>query len=130
MSIETAPAAIRRRPSPRPTLFVFEIAGKIARSDIETMARQVDAGFEAYDTIDILLIMTDFEGAEAGAVIDPEALGAEVRSIRHVGKYGVVGAPGWVRAMIGFADLFSPVDAKTFDLKDEAAAWAWIDAVG
>jgi len=121
-------SAITRRASPRPTLLAFEIAGKIAKADIEAMARQIDAAFDAYDRIDILLIMSDFEGLDAGAVFDREALGAQARSVRHVHKYGVVGAPSWARAMIEFSDFLSPVDAKTFDLAEEAEAWAWIDA--
>jgi hypothetical protein len=120
--------AIRRRASPRPTLLAFEISGKIAKADIEDMARQIDAAFDLYDRIDILLIMSDFEGMEAGAVFDREALSAQVRSVRHVRKYGVVGAPAWARAMIEFSDFLSPVDAKTFDLEQEAQAWAWIEA--
>jgi hypothetical protein len=108
-------------------LLVFEIAGKISKLDIEDMARQIDAGFDAYDKIDILLIMSDFEGAKAGAVFDGEALGAQVRSVRHVRKYAVVGAPGWARAMIEFSDHLSPVEAKTFDLNEEADAWSWVE---
>lgn len=121
-------AAIQRRPSPRPTLLVFEIAAKIAKPDIEFMAREVDEAFDALNKIDILLILSDFEGMDAGAVFDREALGAQMRSVGHVRKYGVVGAPAWARAMIEVSDFLSPVDAKTFDLAEEAAAWAWIDA--
>jgi hypothetical protein len=56
-----------------------------------------------------------------------KALGVQARSIRHVRKYGVVGAPGWARAMIELSDHLSPVDAKTFDLAEEAQAWSWIE---
>jgi hypothetical protein len=121
-------AAIQRRPSPRPTLLVFEIADKIAKADIEAMAQAIDAAFDAHDKIDLLLIMSDFEGMDLDAAFDREALGAQLRSVRHVRKYGVVGAPGWARAMIEVSDVLSPVDAKTFDLAQEAEAWAWIEA--
>jgi hypothetical protein len=107
---------------------VFDVDGKIAKPDIEKMAREVDAAFDAYERIDILLIMADFEGLDADAVFDREALRSQVRSIRHVRKYGVVGAPVWARAMIEFADFVSPVEAKTFDMAEETKAWAWIEA--
>jgi hypothetical protein len=126
---DNSPAlAIRRRPSPRPDLLVFEISGKIAKADIEDMARQTETAFDVYDKVDMLLIMTDFEGMDAGAVFDKEALSAQARSVPHVRKYGVVGAPGWARAMIEVSDFLSPVDAKTFDLEEEALAWSWIEA--
>jgi hypothetical protein len=121
-------SAITRRAHPRPTLLAFEIAGKISKADIESMASQIDDAFDVYDRIDILLIMSDFEGLEAGAVFDREALGAQIRSIRHVRKYGVVGAPAWARAVIEFSDFLSPVDAKTFDLARENEAISWIEA--
>jgi hypothetical protein len=127
MSQSALTAAIRRRSSPRPTLLVFEISAKIAKADVEAMAEDVEAAFDAYDKIDMLLIMTDFEGMDAEAAFDREALGAQARSIRHVRKYGVVGAPAWARAMIEVSDFLSPVDAKTFDLDQEAEAWAWIE---
>ncbi len=50
------------------------------------------------------------------------APGAQLRSVRHVRKYAVVGAPAWARGMIEFSDFLSPVEAKTFDLADEADA--------
>jgi molybdopterin/thiamine biosynthesis adenylyltransferase len=111
MSDSTLTSAIKRRASPRPTLLVFEISAKIAKADIEAMAKQIDAAFDAHDKVDIR-----------------EALGAQARSIRHVRKYAVVGAPAWARAMIEVSDFLSPVDAKTFDLAEEAEAWAWIEA--
>ena len=120
-------SAIHRRQTPRDTLLAFDITGKIAKPDIEAMARQIEGAFDTYDRIDILLIMKDFEGMDAGAVFDGESLGAQLRSIRHVRKYGVVGAPGWARAMIEFGDKLTPVEAKTFDLAEEAQAWAWVE---
>jgi hypothetical protein len=119
--------AIQRRPSPRDTLLVFEISGKITKADIEGMASQVEAAFDALETIDLLLIMTDFEGLEAGAVFDGASFEVQARSVRHVRKYGVVGAPALARAMIeAFGHVF-PVNARTFDLGEETQAWAWIE---
>jgi hypothetical protein len=52
----------------------------------------------------------------------------QARSIRHVRKYGVVGAPAFARAMIEAFGHVSPVNARTFDLSEQAAAWAWIES--
>ena len=120
--------AVRRLANVRPTLLAFEIAGKISKSDIEHMARQVEESFDAFERIDMLLIMSDFEGMEADAVFDPKSLRAQFRSIRHVRKYGVVGAPAFARVLIELSDFISPVETKTFDLPEQAEAWAWIKA--
>jgi hypothetical protein len=106
---------------------VFDIAGKITKADIEDMAKVIDTAFDVHDQIDMLLILNGFEGMDAGAVFDPEALGAQLRAVRHVRKYGVVGAPAWARIMIQVSDALSPVAAKTFDLDQEAEAWVWIE---
>ncbi len=127
MTASSLPPAIQRRPSPRDTLLVFEISGKISKADIEGMASQVDAAFDTLETIDLLLIMTDFEGLDAGAVFDGPSLEVQARSIRHVRKYGVVGAPAFARSMIEAFGHVSPVNARTFDLSEEADAWAWIE---
>ena len=128
MTVATAPPAIQRRPSPRDTLLVFEITGKISKGDIEDMAHQVEAAFNSLETIDLLLIMSDFEGLEIGAIFDAPSMEAQARSIKHVRKYGVVGAPSFARAMIEAFGHVSPVEAKTFDLSEQAAAWAWIES--
>jgi hypothetical protein len=119
-------SAIRPRASPRPNLLVFDITAKIAKADVEKMAEAVDAAFDQFDKIDMLLILSDFEGMDIDAAFDREALAAQVRSIRHVRKYGVVGAPAWARAMIEISGVVSPVESKTFELEQEAEAWAWI----
>jgi hypothetical protein len=125
---DTPIPAIRRRPSSRPTLLVFEILAVITKAEIEDMARQVAQAFDQYGLIDMLLVMVQFDGMELGAVFDKESLETQARSIRHVRKYGVVGAPAWARVMIEISDHLSPVDSKTFSLADEPEAWAWIEA--
>ncbi len=122
------PPAILHQPSPRPDLLIFEVQARIGKPDIETMARTVETAIEAEGMVDILLIFTDYEGATLGAVFDVEATKVSLKSITHVRRYGVVGAPIFARAMIHLFDPISPVDAKTFDLEDLPDARAWIDA--
>lgn len=123
---ETDSDSIVARPSPRTDLLVFEIRAKISEPDISWMGGRIEKAFDTLDQVDLLLIMTDFEGADLGAALDGEAMRASARSIKHVRRYGVVGAPAWARALITVFNVVSPVDAKTFDLADEAAAWEWI----
>jgi hypothetical protein len=85
--------AIRERPSPRPTLLVFEVLRRIAKADMEEMAQRVGQAFDAYDKIDILLIMSNFEGVETGAVFDRDALAAQVRSISLSATTAWLGPP-------------------------------------
>jgi hypothetical protein len=109
-------------------LLVLEIRAKIIREDMGWTARQVDVAFDAQEKIDLLLVMTSLEGAEPGAVFDGEAAGAMVRSLKHVRRYRVVGAPGWVRGMIELFKWTTPVEEKTSAPEELAEAHRWIDA--
>lgn len=128
MKISPIPTAIVQLPSERPNLLMFEIRARITKEDMEWMAERVDGAFDTQEKIDLLLIMTNYDGAELGAVFDGEAAGVMMRSLKHVRRYGVVGAPGWARAMIELFKWTTPVEEKTFSLEELAEARRWIDA--
>ncbi|MEJ1161161.1 STAS/SEC14 domain-containing protein [Prosthecomicrobium sp. N25] len=113
--------------SPRADLLVFEIRARITKPDMEWMARLVEEAFDRHEAVDMLVVMRNYQGADWGAVLDAEFAKAQARATNHVRRYAVVGAPAWARAMIEVADVFSPVDAKTFALEEEAEAWAWVN---
>ena len=127
MNATIDPKAIVQLTSPRPSLLIFEIRVKIAKKDIEWMAARVDQAFDAHEKIDLLLVMNHYDGAELGAVFDGEAAAVMTRSLAHVRRYGVVGAPGWARAMIELFKWVTPVEEKTFSLDDLEAARQWIE---
>lgn len=118
--------SIITRPSPRPDLLAFEIRSKISKADIEWMASIAEGAMEAHDKIDMLIIMSNFEGSDLSATFDSYAFGVQARSLAHIRRYVVVGAPAAANAMINVSGLITPVETKTFDLKDELAAWAFL----
>lgn len=120
--------SIRQIESGKPDLYAFEVAGKIRKEDIESMARTVKAAFQRPGKIDMLIVMTNYEGIEIGAAFDFESLTAQAEAATKVRKYAVVGAPGWAGAMINLLSPLSPVEEKTFDLKEIASAWEWVRA--
>ena len=120
--------SITRRDSSRADLLIFEIRAKITKQDMEWMAAQADAAFDRLGEVDMLLVMSNYDGAELGAIFDGDALGVQARAARHVRRYAVVGAPAWAGAMINLFSPLTPVEEKTFALADEEAARAWVDA--
>lgn len=120
--------SIQSQPGGRPDLLIFEIVAKITEADIEWMAARVQTAFDAVGTIDMLIIMRQFEGAELGAIFDADAMKVQMRSLRHVRRYAVVGAPAWAKAMINLFSPLTPVEEKTFSLDEEAKARSWISA--
>lgn len=110
----------------RPDLFAFEVRGRIHQNDIESMARTLESAFDRLGTVDILIVMRQWDGLDASAAFDGEALKVQARAAAHVRKYGVVGAPAWASAMINLLSPLTPVEERTFALGEEDAAWSWI----
>ncbi|GJE36128.1 STAS/SEC14 domain-containing protein [Methylobacterium persicinum] len=122
--------SVIQRDAPRPDLLAFEIKDKITKPDIEWMSAVTDHAMQAHQKIDMLLIMSHYEGSEFGAKFDGYANSVKARSVAHIRKYVVVGAPAFAEAMIKLSGLIMPVDTKTFDLADEASAWSYLAEAG
>ncbi len=120
--------SIRRIQTDNPRLHAFEVNGKIRKGDIEWMAQRLEPALKQPGKIDIIIVMTDYDGIELGAAFDAKALREQARAITEVRKYAVVGAPGWAEAMINLMSPLSPVEARTFDLARAADAWKWVQA--
>lgn len=129
--MNTAPdGSVIQRDAPRPDLVAFDIKDKITKTDIEWMSAVTDRAMQAHDKIDMLLIMSNYEGSDLGAKFDGYANSVKARSVAHIRNYVVVGAPAFAEAMIKLSGLIMPVETKTFDLADEAAAWAYLAEAG
>lgn len=115
-------------PASAPDVFAFRIRGKLASDDFAAMAEIMNAAFDTWDTVSMLLILEEFEGRETGAGLDLETMKSQFRSLRHVEKYAVVGPPTFARKMINLMDKIIPVDARTFDAAEEHRAWAFVGA--
>lgn len=125
--MNTAPdGSVVQRDAPRPDLVAFEIKDKITKPDIEWMSALTDQAMQQHEQIDMLLIMSNYEGSDFGAKFDGYANSVKARSVAHIRKYVVVGAPAFAEAMIKLSGLIMPVETKTFDLADEDAAWAYL----
>lgn len=122
--------SVVQRDAPRPDLVAFEIKDKITKPDIEWMSAVTDRAMQAHDKIDMLLIMSNYEGSDLGATFDGYATSVKVRSVAHIRHYVVVGAPAFAEAMIKLSGLVMPVETKTFDLAEEAKAWAYLAEAG
>ena len=72
-----APQSIVSLPTDRPNLHAFEVIAKITKPDIERMAEQLKTAFERQDKVDILIIITHWDGIELGAVFDSKSASAQ-----------------------------------------------------
>jgi hypothetical protein len=122
--------SVIQREAPRDDLIAFEIRDRITKPDMEWMSAIADAAMTAHGTIDMLLIMSNYEGADLGAKFDGYVNTVMARSVAHIRNYVVVGGPLFVRAMINLSGSVLPVQTKTFDLSEEDKAWAYLAEAG
>lgn len=118
--------SVIQRQSPRPDLLAFEIKDKVTKDDIEWMSAITDAAMKTHNKIDMLIIMSNYEGTELAASFDSYANSVKARSVAHINRYVVVGAPTLAKAMINLSGLVLPVETKTFDIEEEDAAWNYL----
>lgn len=119
--------SVIRRDAPRPDLLAFEVKDRITKPYIEWMSSIADEAMKTHDKIDMLIIMSNYEGSDLAARFDGYAASVQARSVAHIRRYVVVGAPTFAKAMINLSGAVMPVEAKTFDLEQENAAWAWLE---
>ncbi|MEN0001411.1 MAG: STAS/SEC14 domain-containing protein [Pseudomonadota bacterium] len=112
----------------RPDLIVFEVRDKMRNADAQAVFGFLDAAYQAYGKVDLMVIIREFEGFELGILFDAQNWKSKSTSIARINKYAVVGGPSFVAATAQFIGSFLPVDIKTFVLDDVEDAWAWVGA--
>jgi len=110
----------------RDDLFSFRITGEVTSEDMTAMAEYVNDIFDTHDKVDLMMIFDRYDGAETGASFSWEGIESRVRSLSHVNRYVVVGAPENAQEVIEAMGAIIPVEAKTFD--EELAAWRYLEA--
>lgn len=112
-----------------PTAYAFRITGHVDDDASEALAKFMLEAFDRHEEkVDMLLDMTAFTGSDWDAMFDGDVIASRFRSLSEVRRYAVVGAPEKAAKMIGWMDRIIPVEAKAFDVSENAQAWAFIDA--
>ena len=119
---------INQIPVDNPSVFAFRITGEILAEDLKAMGATMNDAFDNHSSVSMLLIFAHYDGLDAGAGFDIETLTSQFRSLVKVDKYAVVGAPAGASTIINVMDKLIPTDARTFDRKEEALAWEFVNA--
>ena len=111
-----------------PSVYAFRIEGGASAEEMADMAEVMNAAFDRDETVSMLVLLHDFDASDAAAGLSLRSLESQFRSLAHVERYGVVGAPAFAAAMIEAFGRIGPIEARTFDPGEEAAAWAFVGA--
>jgi len=109
-------------------LLVFEIDGPMTKDDTGRVFEMFDRATEAHGKINLMVIVKDYEGFDLSLLGDRELMTSKFGAMGKVGRYAVVGAPGWMRSMVGVLDPLLPIKMRSFDAGEETAARDWASA--
>ncbi len=115
-------------PTDHDHVYAFDVTGDLDAQGMEEMACVLNAAFDRHENkINVLLRFRHFEASDAGVGINLAAMKAQIRSLIHMGRYAVVGAPETAENMIEFFNHVIPVNARTYSSNDEQAAWDFVN---
>ena len=87
-----------------PNLFGFEITGKLRKDDMEFAKQIMDNFTDDNPPRNLIAILKDYHGFELSILADTEMINLKRKTMKHLDRYAIVGAPGWVER---FARSFS-----------------------
>jgi hypothetical protein len=109
-------------------LLVFEIDGKLTEEGADQVFDAFDRAVEKQGKINLMVRVKDYEGFDLGLLGDGDFLTSKFGAIGNIGRYAVVGAPGWMRTMVQSMGPLMPFGMRAFDASDDAAALEWASA--
>lgn len=112
-------------PTTDPGTLAYAVTGPITGADIEAIAPRLRAASEKHRRVNLLMRM------DAGYrfhldVFSKQLAEMEIDALRHIERYAVVGAPGWIEPVAELAGPLLKLELRLFDAEDEAAAWDWL----
>lgn len=119
---------VRQIATDTPSVYAFHIDGDLSPDELAAVAELLDVAFELYEAINVLFLLNDFSIMDAVSSLSFKTLVTQARSVAHITRYAVVGAPAAASAMIEISEKAMPVEAKAFKPAETDAAWRFVGA--
>jgi len=113
-------------PESTETSIGFKISGKVIAEDYDTLLPELDRAIAAHGTINLLVLMEDFEGWEG---IDAAKADFQFgkHQYRKVEKAAFVSDNKWMEWTVKIMDPFTRrTEEKSFEPNQIDEAWAWL----
>lgn len=105
-------------------LMTVKVSGKLAKTDYEFFLPEVERLIKKNVKIDILLIMHDFHGWDAGALW--EDMKFDLKHYGDIRRLAIVGESKWEKWMASFCKPFTKANIKYFELDHLSLARLWV----
>lgn len=109
-------------------VIAYSVDGKVHSSDIERVFREVDVRLAAGGRFGVYLEVVSIPGITLPALLkDLKGAAQRMDVLGRVQKAALVTDSKWIRMAVPFDDkTLKGVQIRVFDLKDRAAAQAWV----
>lgn len=104
----------------------YEVEGKITEEEYEQLTTEVRAAIGTHGSVRLLVRARGFPTAEIKAV--DEQLSFARDHLSDIERYAVVTDHTGLELVTKASEKLVNVDIRQFDLEDEEAAWAWLEA--
>ncbi len=109
-------------------LIAYEIDGRITAEDVDKVLTPLEPFLKGDKKVNLLVRFKNYEGFDPALLMDGSLMGSKFGAISHLGRYAVVGAPGWMKTMASGVAPMMPFEMRLFDAADDDAAWSWVRA--
>ena len=121
--------AVRMLKTNREDVYAFEVDGTVTAEEMPELIKTFEKVFEEHDKVRLLVRMKRFAGFSPKIFMQEGLAPMKLAALPKVERYAIVGAPAWMRSMIGAMNpAFKTMELATFALDDEKDAWKWVDA--
>lgn len=107
-------------------VIAFEIHGRMTKGDMHKVMEPLEPILSGDSKINLLAKFTSYDGFDPSLLMDGSFLGSKIGAIRHVGRYAIIGAPAWMKAVVSGVAPMMPFEMQLFDADDEAKARTWV----
>ena len=109
-------------------LLVFEIDGRLTDEGADRVFAAFDRAVEMHGKINLMVRVKDYEGFDLSLFGDRDFMTSKFGAIGKVGRYAVVGAPGWMRTTVQVMEPLIPIEMRAFDASEDTVAHDWASA--
>lgn len=122
-------ASIHFLPTTKANVLAFEVDGVMSSEEMPNVIKKLDKFLAEHEKVRLLLRMKHFGGFDPAILMQSGLFSMKLSAMDKVERYAIVGAPGWVRKVIGAINpVFPDIDMQTFSADREEDAWAWLEA--
>ncbi|HEY9040109.1 MAG TPA: STAS/SEC14 domain-containing protein [Roseovarius sp.] len=106
-------------------LIAYEIDGRITAEDVDKVLKPLEPFLKGDKKVNLLVTFKNYGGFDPALLMDGSLMGSKFGAISHLGRYAIVGAPGWMKTIVSGVAPMMPFEMRLFDAADDEAAWTW-----